>query len=1052
VTFEGFADPLQQQVPLLDASQRAVLALAPDESAVVVGAPGSGKTTTLVELLADRVGRRGFSADEVLALTTSRTTATRLRDRLGVRLSVATNGPLARTVASVAFDLVGSAARRAGLEPPGLITGGEQDGDIAALLAGEVEDGRGPNWPDPLTPQVRALRGFRSELRELMARATELGVSPERLRALGAAHGHPEWAASADFIDDYLSVIAGARQDQLDSAELVQFAVAAVQRGEVSDAVGKLRLVVIDDAQEATVSTMALLHALSARGVAVVAFGDPDVAANVFRGGEPDVLGRFGERLGARSRTLFLDVVHRQRPALREFTSRITERIGTAGVVGHRAARAAADPDAVPTDRDALPPPPVATILAPSAAREYAAVARVLREHHVLRGVPWRSLAVVVRSGSQVPALARALGLAEVPTRTAVGATALRDDQAARALLTVIDVGSGRSILTAEVATQLLLGPFGGLDRLALRRLRLALRAEELAGDGTRQADELIVDALNSPGRLSTIDAKVARSADRLARTLAELGAQTAAGASIEELLWLAWERSGLAVPWHDQAVGTGVLAAEANRNLDGVLALFTAAKRFVEREPDSPARVFLERVLDAEVPEDTLSPRPLADAVLVTTPPGTVGEEFEVVAIAGLQDGVWPDLRVRGSLLHPQRLVQIVTGEGDAVLDARRLVLADELRMFALAVSRARTQVILAAASNDDEAASTLFSLAPDGAPALDPNAHPLSLRGLTSRLRRELTTRGRSAAERNAAASALARLASERVTGADPAQWHGLIEPSTTDPLYAVDEQVPVSPSKLEAFEESPLDWFIDTVSGSQASVAMGLGTIVHWAMETAPGADVEAIWAAIQQRWPELPFESAWLSEQQLRAARTFAVGLADYLADFERDGKRLAAAEPRFELELERAVLRGAIDRVEVGPHGEIVIVDLKTGHTVPRAADIPSHAQLSAYQLAYQHGSLDESLGAFGEHRGGGAKLLFVRGGVRGKAYRESVQSALSSEQLAEFRARVTAAAERMAQAQFDAPLEISDWGGPNIARKRLQRVPAVSSDGAGSAS
>lgn len=1049
MTFEGFADPLQQQTPSLDASQCAVLALAPDESAVVIGAPGSGKTTTLVELLADRVERRGFAADEVLALTTSRTTATRLRDRLGVRLSVATNGPLARTVASVAFDIVGSAARRAGLEPPRLITGGEQDGDIAALLAGEVEDGRGPNWPDPLTPQVRALRGFRSELRELMARATELGVSPDTLRALGAAHGHPEWAASADFIDDYLSVIANARQDQLDSAELVQFAVAAVQRGEVSDTVGRLRLVVIDDAQEATVSTMSLLHALSARGVAVVAFGDPDVAANVFRGGEPDVLGRFGERLGARSRTLFLDVVHRQRPALRELTSRITERIGTAGVVGHRAARVAAD-SAASTDGDA--PPPVATILAPSSAREYAAVARVLREHHVLRGVPWRSLAVVVRSGSQVPALARALGLAEVPTRTAVGATALRDDQAARALLTVIDVGSGRSILTAEVATQLLLGPFGGLDRLALRRLRLALRAEELAGDGTRQADQLIVDALNSPGRLSTIDAKVARSADRLARTLAEVGAQTTAGASIEELLWLAWERSGLAVAWHDQSVGTGVLAAEANRNLDGVLALFTAAKRFVEREPDSPARVFLDRVLDAEVPEDTLSPRPLADAVLVTTPPGTVGEEFEVVVVAGLQEGVWPDLRVRGSLLHPQRLVQIVTGEANAVLDARRLVLADELRMFALAVSRARTQVILAAASNDDEAASTLFSLAPEGTPALDPNAHPLSLRGLTSRLRRELTALGRSAAERNAAASALARLASERVTGADPAQWHGLIEPSTTDPLYAPDEQVPVSPSKLEAFEESPLDWFIDTVSGSQASVAMGLGTIVHWAMETAPGADVDAIWAAIQQRWPELPFESAWLSEQQLRAARTFALGLADYLADFERDGKRLAAAEPRFELELERAVLRGAIDRVEVGPHGEIVIVDLKTGRTIPRAADIPSHAQLSAYQLAYQHGSLDESLGAFGEHRGGGAKLLFVRGGVRGKAYRETVQSALSSEQLAEFRARVTAAAERMAQAQFDAPLEISDWGGANIARKRLQRVPAVSSDGAGSAS
>ena len=1044
----------------LDPSQRAVLTLSTDECAVVIGAPGTGKTATLTELVAQRVLRDGLAADEVLALTATRVTATRLRDMLGVRLGVATNGPLARTVASLAFDLVGHAARRAGAEPPRLITGGEQDADIAELLAGQLADGSGPRWPQPLSAEVLAVRGFRSELRELMARATELEVSPARLRELGDEHEHPEWVAAAEFIEDYLRVIASARENQLDSAELVRFAVAALERGEISETVARLRLVVVDDLQEATVSTVALLRALAARGIAIVAFGDPDVASNVFRGGEPDVLGRFAERIGVpTARTLFLDVVHRQRAALRDFTRRVTERIGTAGVVGHRAATTDASlPAAMAGEQqsaawhDASERAPVATIQAPSAAREFAAVARALRERHVLSGIPWRQLAVVVRSGAQVPAIARALGLAEVPVRTSSGATALRDDQAARALLTVVDVGVGRAELTAETATQLLTGPFGGLDPLALRRLRLALRSEELAGGGTRHADELIVEALHTQGRLTTIDTKVARNADRLARMLARLAAESEAGASIEELLWSVWEGSGLASVWREQALGTGILAGEANRNLDGVLALFTAAKRFVEREPESPVGVFLDRVLDAEVPEDTLSPRPLAEAVLVTTPSGVVGAEFEVVVVAGLQEGVWPDLRVRGSLLHPQQLVRAVAGElragePDAVLDARRLVLGDELRMFALAISRARSQVILAAATNDDEAVSVLFSLAPSEAQTIDPLTPALSLRGLTGRLRRELTTRGRTASERRAAASALARLAAEHVPGADPAQWHGLLPPSSTAPLYGGDEPVPVSPSKLEAFEDSPVDWFVDMVSGSQSSVAMGLGTIVHWAMETASGADVEAIWQAINGRWSELMFEAPWVSEQQLRAARTFALGVAEYLADFDRDAKLLVAAEPRFELSLGRAVLRGAIDRVELSTDGEVVIVDLKTGRSVPRAVDVPTHAQLSAYQLAYVRGTLDEALASAAEHRGGGAKLLFVAKGVRGKAFREVVQASLTAEQLVQFQERVEAAAERMAQARFDASREVSEWGGPNLARRRLQRVPAVSSDG-----
>src|SRR5690606_27152981 len=174
----------------------------------------------------------------------------------------------------------------------------------------------------------------------------------------------------------------------------------------------------------------------------------------------------------------------------------------------------------------------------------------------------------------------------------------------------------------------------------------------EFAGGGSRSSDELLVDALTAPGRLATIEVNTAKHASELASTLGAVRAAFASASTIEELLWLVWQRSPLAETWRAEALGAGIAAAEANRALDGVLALFTAAKRFVERGESRGAEVFLDAVLDAEVPEDTLAPQSVAESVLVTTPSGAVGLEFDAVVIAGLQDGVWPNLKPRGSLL----------------------------------------------------------------------------------------------------------------------------------------------------------------------------------------------------------------------------------------------------------------------------------------------------------------------------------------------------------------------------------------------------------------
>jgi superfamily I DNA/RNA helicase/RecB family exonuclease len=1044
-------------LPVLDPSQRAVIDLADGRSASVLGAPGTGKTTVVRELVADRVLARGWAPDEIVVLTPTRSSATLLRNSLALRLGVATNGPLARTVNSFAFEVVGAAARAVGAEAPKLVTGGDQDVDIAGLLEGQLVEGTGPRWPDELGPEVRRLRGFRTELRDLMMRATEYGIGPDGLRALGRDHDRPAWIAASDFIDEYLAVVSVSRPSHLDAAEIAQFAVRAIRSQTPGERVERLRLVIVDDLQEATESTLALLRALASRGIAIIALGDPDVASNAFRGGEPDALGRLASVLGIPDlEPLVLGTVHRQGASLRALTTAITERIGTAaagaqrraGAAGAEDARAedAGAEDARAADARAEDARALARALTLTPGRQLAAVARQLRERHLMHGVAWDDMAVIVRSGAQTATIRRALALAEVPARTSVGGTALRDDRAARALLMVVDIGIGRSVLTPPLAIEMLLSPFGGIDRLALRRLRLALRAEELAGGGTRSSDELLVDALAAPGRFATIDHRIGRNADRLAKTLAELRERSAAHDTIEELLWLAWERSGVAKTWFDQALGTGITAAEANTNLDGVLALFTAAKRSVERRPDLEPELFLDAVLDADVPEDTLAPQPNEQSVLITTPAGAVGLEFDTVIVMGLQEGAWPNRRLRGSLLGAQDLVRAATGLAAEPLDERKLVLDDELRIFALAVSRARSRVVVAAIANDDESASVFLSLLPSFTVELDTaQLPPLSLRGLTGRLRRELTAPGRRASDRSAAASALARLSGELVPGANPAQWHGLIDPSTTEPLFAADERVPVSPSQLQSFEDSPLDWFISSIAGGEPSVNMALGTILHWAMETAESPDVDDLWAAVESRWGELLFESAWMSEAQKRTARSLATGIAAYLAEFRRVGKTLVGAESRFSLEIGRADVNGSIDRVERSPDGAVVIVDLKTGAANVKADFVAAHPQLGAYQLAYAQGVLDEFLDELGEHHSGGAKLLYVKTRLKTKLYEEGIQKPLDDEELEGFRARIRQAAAGMALAEFIGVRDVSSWNGA-ANPLTIHRVPAVSSD------
>ena len=173
---------------------------------------------------------------------------------------------------------------------------------------------------------------------------------------------------------------------------------------------------------------------------------------------------------------------------------------------------------------------------------------------------------------------------------------------------------------------------------------------------------------------------------------------------------------------------GRRTAGALADADLDAVVALFDAAERFTARLPHGSTRLFLDSPAGQEIAGDTLAERaPHGDAVAVLTAHRAKGLEWDLVVVAGVQEGTWPDLRQRGSLLGMDELVDVVAGrepgeispggEVSAVAATARLV-ADERRLFDVAVTRARRELVVTAvgaADSEEQPSRFLAELAGD-------------------------------------------------------------------------------------------------------------------------------------------------------------------------------------------------------------------------------------------------------------------------------------------------------------------------------------------------
>ena len=1038
----------------LDARQQSVVAHSTGPL-LVLGAAGTGKTTTLVELVRARVAD-GIDPRRLLVLTPRAESAADLRDRLARRLTVTTRDPLARSFHSYAFDLLRRDAHTRGLAPPLLLTASEQDAMVRDLLHGDLR-GEGVDWPPGLRGAL-ATAGFGQELRDLVMRLREQGITPTEVRRLAHARAREDWRAVADFAEQYERVL-GLRGEgrTFDQAEMVTAAegLLAGDLVTLAEERSRLDLVIVAQYEEVNEAQRRLLLMLCGDGRPLVAFCDPDQAVFGFRGSHGEAVRDFAAqfRTVRRQSAPVVTLTPRDpRPEqLRRVVGTVSARLP--GPAGHRYAAAGSptspdtSPEASPDTSPAAPSgrggaPTVELVVADNETHEATRIADYLHRCHVHAGYAWSEMAVLVRgSEARTADLRRLLHAADVPVRLSDPSVPLARRPAVRLLLDLLEAAISPEALDDLRTRDLLVGPVGGMTPVQVAALQRWLTDHVAASDPAPQLSAVWSDS----SLVGKMPRNLRSGAQRLRRVIDRTRKELAADIGAQHALWELWDASGLAPRWERASLSGGSSGRRADRDLDSVVELFDFARDFDGSHPGSTPTAFLAHIRANRLPvrAGQVGTAMVSQSVDVTTVHRAKGRHWQVVVVAGVQDGTWPDLRGRGGVLSGDDLLAGLRGaEGgsEPVTVADRL--AAERRLFYLAVSRADRHLLVTAVGNetDGEHPSRFLEelLHKEGAvlpaPRQSADDHPEppregsgpsppdrpapSARSLVSQLRRVLADEARSDRERRRAASHLARLADAGVPGAHPDSWYGLLPLTDTAPLVEADAPVFVSPSRLGLFGECPLRWLLESSGGGRPpSSAQQVGRMVHALADQAAAAqtpvDEDVLAAALESAWPAVRSGEGWVDRRERDLALDTARKLARWLAS--RTGA-LLGTEVSFDVDVGRARLTGTVDRLERDAQGRAVIVDYKTGASVTSRSEAESHPQLTAYQLAAELGAFRDN-GAAGA---GGAALVHVR--TSGTSATERHQPPLSEDTEAVESAKnlVVEVAAGMAAATFPA--------------------------------
>ncbi|MGW4841251.1 ATP-dependent helicase [Nocardia brasiliensis] len=515
-------------------------------------------------------------------------------------------------------------------------------------------------------------------------------------------------------------------------------------------------------------------------------------------------------------------------------------------------------------------------------------------------------------------------------------------------------------------------------------------------------------------------------------------------GAGLEDVLWALWTGSRLERRWVAQSERGGAVGMQADRDLDAAVGLFDAAASYVDRLPRASIEGFVDYLSQQEIPNDSGPRTAPKEAVALISAHAAAGREWDVVAVAAVQEGIWPNPRPRGTLLDTEDLVDVTAGVIDAGEHVSRAapILAEERRLLLVACSRARRSLLVTAVESvsgerdlvPSRFLSELLGHDEDGEPGALPVADPgraLVMHSLVAELRGAVCDPESDPERRQRAAHQLARLAEAGVPGTHPDDWYGTAELSSSRALWSEDETaVGLSPSTVELLRTCPLRWALERHGGTDGDNPHAVkGNLVHTLVQALAGKVPEAqVRAALDRAWQQVDPGSGWHSRQELRRTETMLATFMAWVRNTRGELTQAGVEVPvdcvlpaRTEDELPVRI-RGRVDRLERDAQGRFVIVDVKTGKTPVTKQAAVDHAQLATYQVAAAMGALDaavdesdaetaesdsaatdpgDTTGALGEP--GGARLVYVAKPSSKEGATQRMQPPLDPEALDQWR-------------------------------------------------
>ncbi|MCX6425172.1 MAG: ATP-dependent DNA helicase, partial [Actinobacteria bacterium] len=814
------------------------------------------------------------------------------------------NGAIVKTIPAFAFGLLRAHAAQNGKKPPTLLSGAEQDFYIRELL-GPSAISNSAKWPEELLAAVKTA-AFAREMRDLIMRATERGITTDQLAQLSTRENFPLWLPASKFYLEYTQSRTIDEDYKLDPSELIINAINLIGRDEQlhQELRDKYKVILVDEYQESDPAHRALIKLISAQELTL--FADPDLAVGRFRGADPEGVSRaadsFADSNGNPAKISYLLKNYRSSVELNNLTVSIAKGFRYSRITDHRervceveqSKKSAQSEQVAEVEQDGKVISVSGEILTArleTAHEEARFIAHHFHSLHLGQGIAYNKMAIILRSpGARTATLRRTLGALGIPVAQDSNSIPLILQSAISPMILIARIGLAHSderrheILNPENIEALLLSPFAGGDPLTLRRMRYTLLKMRDIDTPEKQQNthEILRDLLLTP--MADFDWNEFAAAKRISDLIAvAVKAANRKAAQSENVLWEIWDNAlsddgrKISQLWQSAAIEGD---SSADSNLDAVLSLFEAAARHADRYPGASASAFIKQIESEVIEADTIATRAARNGVVeILTAHSAKGREWDVVAVAGVEEGRWPNLKARGSLLGSERLAEIARrevaaarSESEHLLGAASALLDDERRLFYNALTRARRYLLLTSTTGGDEQPSQFFAevedyLYPTGAPELKlPTYLPPAL--LVAKLRTIAEDSTTNPEDFAAAVTLLKTLDKAGISAANPQRWYGALPLSTDAPLVADGEPLKISPSSLETLRKCSLKWVLESHGGRDGdSNAQLLGSAFHeLAARVINGANVNELTSELKILWSKLELGEGWSESKE------------------------------------------------------------------------------------------------------------------------------------------------------------------------------------------